>query len=56
MLPLLLKLNPETFKIKMSAEKWTQLKPFVTFRKINKDEDIEILGQYIVLVEGLFDT
>lgn len=40
MLPLLLKLNEDKFKINMNAERWTELKPFVTFRKVVKDEEI----------------
>ena len=35
MLPLLLKIN-KNFKINLTAEKWNELKPFVTYRKVLK--------------------
>lgn len=55
MLPLLLKMNPN-FKMSITAERWTELRPFVTYRKVLKDEEIEIIGQYVVLIEGTIET
>jgi hypothetical protein len=36
MLPILLKVN-ENYKIKLSAERWNEIKPFVVFKKVQKD-------------------
>lgn len=39
MLPLLLRLDDKMFnKLNITAERWTELKPFVTFRKVLKEE------------------
>lgn len=57
MLPLLLRLDENIFnKIHISADRWTELKPFVTFRKVQREEEIEVIGQYIVLIEGTLET
>ncbi len=54
---MLLKMGGPSFnKLNVTADRWTELRPFVTFRKVMKDEEIEILGQYIVLVEGQLET
>ena len=55
MLPLLLKVNP-SFKLSITAERWNEVKPYVTYRKAVKDEEIEIIGQFIVLIEGKIET
>lgn len=57
MLPLLLRLDENIFnKIHITADRWTELKPFVTFRKVQREEEIEVIGQYIVLIEGTLET
>lgn len=55
MLPLVLKVS-KNHKINITAERWNELKPFVTFRKVLKEEEIEISGQYIILTEGSMST
>jgi hypothetical protein len=37
MLPILIKMNP-IFKLSITAERWSELRPFVTYRKVLKEE------------------
>ena len=39
MLPLLLKVN-NLFKLNLTAERWNELKSFVTYRRVAKEEEI----------------
>jgi hypothetical protein len=50
-LPILLKLNPN-FKIQISVEIWSRIKSLITFKRLQKDEEFELDGYNILLIEG----